>query len=271
MGLLKGSGSAVGVAGNLIGGAMSDRRSLKASRESWIQNYNAQKEFAQNSILWRVQDAKRAGVNPNAVVGGQTVGYTPQDISQTQDYATGVSRASNAVADMLGQLQLATAKEDLKSKKIDNDMKSVDLLNKKIEANMGQVPKTMTKVVDGSDSGTLQTFGDGTQVINPKNPSGVDEPFGFIQNIMQRFDRAAHAANAELNNADLALGVGGYSTIPRNRPHTYYEEVKKRASETAGKINELAGVLSIPHHILFRFPEMLIDKLLDKIYKGGKE
>lgn len=88
---------------------------------------------------------------------------------------------------------------------------------------------------------------------------------------MQRFDRAAHAANAELNNADLALGVGGYSTIPRNRPHTYYEEVKKRASETAGKINELAGVLSIPHHILFRLPEMLINKLLDKIYKGGKK
>lgn len=272
MGLLgKVAGGVVSGAMNLLGGAISDSRSAKASQASWKANYNAQKEFAQNSIQWRVQDAKKAGINPYAVVGGQSVGYTPQDISQTQDFATGISRAGNMLGDMLGQLQLATAKEDLKSKKIDNDIKSVDLLNKQIESQMGQVPKTITKVVKGSDGGLLQTFGDGTQIIKPEQNSGIDEPFGFVNEIMQRFDRASHQANADLNNADLALGIGGYSTIPKNRPHTYYEEVKKRASQTAKNFNELAGVLSIPHHVLFRFPEMVIEKLLSKFKKGGKK
>lgn len=238
-------GSAIGVAGNLIGGSMSDKRSASASRESWLQNYNAQKEFAQNSILWRVQDAKRAGINPNAVVGGQTVGYTPQDISRTQDFATGVSRAGNMLANTLGQLQLATAKEDLKSKKLENDKKSVELANAVIKKNMGQVPKTVTNVIEGNIGGELQTFGDGSQIIKTKNGAGIDEPLSFAADIAQRFDRASHEALAKHSGHHLGLGFGGYKTIPPKKL-SFHERAMLDASNYAGKHNNAArGVLRL--------------------------
>lgn len=259
------TGAVSGGAMDLLGGAISDNRSAKASRASWDRNYAAQKEFAQNSILWRKQDAERAGINPYAVIGGQSVGYTPQDISQTQDFATGISRMGNRLADTLGQIQLATAKEDLKSKQLDNDKKSVELVNEAIKQNMGQVPKTFTKVVDGTQGGRLQTFGDGTQIIASEQSSGIDEPFGFINEVMQRFDRAAHKANANTNSGDLLLGLGGYSTTPKGKELSPYEEAKKQAAELAPYISELGSILTMPAHILSAYPKSLFRKLLKKI------
>lgn len=37
--------------------------------------YKRAKAFAQNSITWRIQDAKRAGVNPLAALGYSGSGY----------------------------------------------------------------------------------------------------------------------------------------------------------------------------------------------------
>lgn len=264
------AGAAVGSGLDMLGSVISDKRSAKASQASWNQNYNAQKEFAQNSIQWRVQDAKKAGINPYAVVGGQSVGYTPQDISQTQDYGSAVSRIGNRIQETLGQLQLATAKEDLKSKKLDNDKKSVELLNSKIQSNMGQVPRTLTPVVKGSDGGLLQTFGDGTQIIRAEQSSGIDEPFGFANEVSQRFDRSAHKANSDLNSHYLALGPGGYSTIPKNKELSAYEHAKIQAAEVAPYLSELGSVLAMPAHIISAMPRQWLKQLIRKFKKGGK-
>lgn len=40
-------------------------------------NYNAQKEFAQNSIQWKTQDAKNAGIHPLYALGNNATSYTP--------------------------------------------------------------------------------------------------------------------------------------------------------------------------------------------------
>lgn len=263
MGFLKSAlgsslGSAVGVAGNLIGGAMSDSRTSKASYESWLQNYNAQKEFAQNSILWRVQDAKRAGVNPNAVVGGQSVGYTPQDISQTQDFATGIARAGNILAERMGQLQLANANEDLKSKKLDNQVKGVELANKVIESKMGQLPKTMTPIIEGSAGGELQNFSDRSGIFS-KQSSGLDEPFGIAREALGRFDRKAHEAIANTNRRHLGLGLGGYYDIEPGKL-SFHDRAMLDASNHAGKTNSTAkGV--------FKLIDNYIQSALDNIIK----
>ena len=47
------AGGALGAVGSLIGG----RESQKNAANINYQNYLAQKEFAQNSIQWRVEDA----------------------------------------------------------------------------------------------------------------------------------------------------------------------------------------------------------------------
>lgn len=58
---------------NFIGGLMNMNNQNKlAERQE-----NLQREFAQNSIQWRVNDAKKAGIHPLAALGSQGISYNP--------------------------------------------------------------------------------------------------------------------------------------------------------------------------------------------------
>ena len=58
---------------NFVGGLMnmSNQNKLAERQE------NLQREFAQNSIQWRVNDAKKAGIHPIAALGSQGISYNP--------------------------------------------------------------------------------------------------------------------------------------------------------------------------------------------------
>lgn len=74
MGFLDGAlGGAIGAVGSLIGGGISSSQ----SRANANLNYSAQKEFAQNGIRWRVEDAKRAGIHPLYALGANTASFSP--------------------------------------------------------------------------------------------------------------------------------------------------------------------------------------------------
>lgn len=58
---------------NFIGGLMSmENQNKLAQRQE-----DLQREFAQNSIQWRVNDAKKAGIHPLAALGSQGISYNP--------------------------------------------------------------------------------------------------------------------------------------------------------------------------------------------------
>ncbi|CAM3387128.1 hypothetical protein [Helicobacter labetoulli] len=58
---------------NFVGGLMNMNNQNKlAERQE-----NLQREFAQNSIQWRVNDAKKAGIHPIAALGSQGISYNP--------------------------------------------------------------------------------------------------------------------------------------------------------------------------------------------------
>lgn len=58
---------------NFVGGLMnmSNQNKLAERQE------NLQREFAQNSIQWRVNDAKKAGIHPVSALGSQGISYNP--------------------------------------------------------------------------------------------------------------------------------------------------------------------------------------------------
>lgn len=264
-------GGAVGVAGNLLGGALSDSRSAKVSRDSWQQNYNAQKEFAQNSVLWRVQDAKRAGVNPNAVIGGQSVGYTPQDVSQTQDFATSIARAGNHLADTMGQLQLASAKEDLKSKRLDNASKMLEVDNKKavkaansmallgIKENFGgQVPATITNPIVGNAGGKLFTNASGDQQLVPDVDMEIDNPDSWNQWLQTAHNEDFHR--------DLVKNSNGKRMLTWT-PLSYQASVRtpQREKSTWWRIKrDMANTPAVG------FPSVVLKHLIGKIERAIK-
>lgn len=80
MGLFDGVvGDIIGAGASLLGGSLDNSN----ARGQWQQEYNAQKEFAQNGIRWKVADAKAAGIHPLFALGAQTASYSPQAVSHT--------------------------------------------------------------------------------------------------------------------------------------------------------------------------------------------
>lgn len=107
MGLFDGAiGDIAGAVGSVVGGGLGLIGSANSQQNAAAINkfnYEAQKEFAQNSIRWRVADAKAAGLHPLAALGAQSSGYTPSaaigdspDFSFLQDVGQGIGRAIDA-------------------------------------------------------------------------------------------------------------------------------------------------------------------------------
>ena len=57
-----------------IGGAY---LTSKSNDRATDKNIEIQRELAQNGLSWRVEDARKAGINPLAALGAQTASFTP--------------------------------------------------------------------------------------------------------------------------------------------------------------------------------------------------
>lgn len=66
-------GGSIGAVGSLIGGNQKSNNAQALAN----MNYEAQKEFAQNGIRWKVADAKAAGIHPLYALGATTASYSP--------------------------------------------------------------------------------------------------------------------------------------------------------------------------------------------------
>lgn len=99
-------GGALGAAGSIAGGLFGGNR--ESPEDHFWDNYNMQKEFAQNGIRWRVEDAKNAGLHPLAALGSAGASYTPSttigdsgpqtDLSWLSETGQNIGRAINAKA-----------------------------------------------------------------------------------------------------------------------------------------------------------------------------
>lgn len=237
-------GGAVGAAGSLVGGSIANRANQKYADSTWQKNYDAQKEFAQNSIQWRVQDAQKAGVHPIYAVGGNMPGYTPQDASYSDSFGNAVSQGMNRLGDSLGQLNLASVKEDVVGKKLDNNKKALELANKAIRDNLGQVPKIFPDVIKDTTGAKMFSTGDGSISLVPDADMEWDNLPAVKQAIATMFDREAHAAIAKENNQDLGLGLG-YSTIPKS-DKSWWSNAKRDTSDSVPKVGHLVSMLLGP-------------------------
>lgn len=101
-------GGGINAASSIAGGLIN--RMFDDSDKQWERNYNAQKEFAQNSIQWRVQDAQKAGVHPLYAIGGQMPGYTPSSSFSSNSMGESIAQAGNAFGHAMGQIGLLNAK-----------------------------------------------------------------------------------------------------------------------------------------------------------------
>lgn len=90
----------------IIGGVANQESQAKAS----AQEYERQKEFAQNGIRWRVEDAKAAGIHPIFAIGANTSTYSPQAAVGT-DY--GLSSAGQNISRAIEAKQTRAERKEM--------------------------------------------------------------------------------------------------------------------------------------------------------------
>lgn len=97
-------GSLISAGANIIGGlfgSSSARDAARANAAQAARNEQVQYDFAKNSIRWRVDDAKAAGIHPLYALGAPTVSYAPQSLGATGD--TSMANAFSAAGQDLSR------------------------------------------------------------------------------------------------------------------------------------------------------------------------
>lgn len=151
------AGAAVG--GSLFGGTDTGPSAL----EQFAWNANLQKEFAQNSIQWKVQDAMKAGLHPLAALGASGYSASPIQIDNSSamlasqnrnDLVKGVqSYAENKLAKerMEQEARIALQRQEAENKRISSES---DRNQSEIYANWAQAQQALTMARLMAQTGT---------------------------------------------------------------------------------------------------------------------
>lgn len=131
-----GLGSIVSAVGSIAGGILGANSAQNVAG----MNYKAQKEFAQNGIRWKVEDAKRAGIHPLYALGASTQGYSPSG-GYTGDYGIADAAAHFGQGYERAQQAKMTKEERDKQDVRDaiQDMAALEDLNQKRRMNDAQI------------------------------------------------------------------------------------------------------------------------------------
>lgn len=124
-----------GVLGGAVGGTVQEREQRKREQAEWDRNLNAQREFAQHGIRWKVADAKAAGIHPLVALGANTAQFSgmvggssgPDYSGMGQDISRAITSTATADERNLSTLAIQGAKLDLQGKALDNQIKQSQL------------------------------------------------------------------------------------------------------------------------------------------------
>lgn len=103
-------GDLIGAAASIFGGLQGQKSQEKMAQ----QNIQLQKDFAQQGIQWKVEDAKKAGIHPLYALGANTHSFAPVSIGDSLSSSIAnagqyLGRAANATATSGQRVSAATA------------------------------------------------------------------------------------------------------------------------------------------------------------------
>lgn len=209
----------------------SDRLNRERADAELARNFEKQEEFAKNSIRWKVEDAKAAGLSPLAAIGASGTSFSPVSSNYQSTPFQGnafskmgqnISRATAALqtADEreMQSMQIASMKLDLDGKALDNQIRAAQL-NKTL--NPGNPPFP-------SDPG-LNNVSSGSALVTNKP--------------LQRTMTLGHQEGAAIGDVGYAKTKTGYAPVPST-------DVKERIEDQI--VPEL--MWSLRNQILPNFP-----------------
>lgn len=151
--------------GSLISAGMSlfaGNKTRKAQEKANAQNAALQKEFAQNSIRWRVSDAKKAGLHPLAALGASSTAASPSfragDYGYLAQAGQDVGTAINRTLSPRGQTNRYAQKVqelDLQHRSLQNQLLSTQIAKERAAPSPGIPDATDRYLIDGQPSSGL--------------------------------------------------------------------------------------------------------------------
>lgn len=183
------SGSFFGGLASAIGSIYGANQNAQAQEQINAQNIAEQERFAQNSIQWKVADAKAAGINPLAALGAPTSSFSNVVAPQP---GAGFSSAGQAIGRALSALQSPedrAADTAAKVAALDKTQAEADYYRSMALKNVapGNPPPVVSTspvqpvpfkpTMTGDDPGTVAGSGPGTQIYDlPGGAKGVTPP-----------------------------------------------------------------------------------------------
>lgn len=147
MGFLSGLGSAMDIAGGLIGSngqAEANRQNQAFANQMWKQNYEAQKEFAQNGIRWRVEDAKSAGLHPIFAMGASGASYSP--VNASSYYENESSGLGNTLSNMGQNIGRAAQAKMTREERVLQDLQQQELFDLDVRQKEADIALTNAQI-----------------------------------------------------------------------------------------------------------------------------
>ena len=86
----------IGAGASLASSLFKTSSDKKSAKKAAAQNYAQQKEFAQNSIRWKKEDAERAGIHPLYALGANTNSFAPTSVGTSSDFS-GLAQAGQDI------------------------------------------------------------------------------------------------------------------------------------------------------------------------------
>jgi len=151
---------------NLIGGIISGNKQEDMAKK----NIAMQKEFAQQGIRWKVEDAKAAGLHPLAALGAQTTSFSPVSIGGN-DIGTGLAAAGQDISRGINATRSAGERVDAYSKTIqDLNIQRMGLENQLLGAQIAKINQAGTPPAMPSSSDRMLIDGQGNSPLVKVEP-----------------------------------------------------------------------------------------------------
>lgn len=243
-------GEIVSAGANFIGGMMNRAETRRANEQNAAiarENIALQKQFAQEGVRWKVEDAKAAGIHPLYALGANTTSFSPVSVGAVADSSLGnamaaagqdLSRAINTGRtnnERVTAFDATVQKLQLQKMGLENDLLASQIAKLRQTSNP-PLPSIDPKVLvptakEYEESPKLR--GDmGPWSINPRvvNAEDVEKRYGDIaQELWGAYVMGADMLNhARQNTTVRTTGRRGdwWDYVPRirfNRHHTFKE------------------------------------------------
>lgn len=203
---------------NIFSNRNANKENWKRQQQMNERNYQAQKEFAQNSIQWRKQDALRAGINPIYALNASGANFSPSF------QATGNNPNDYS---FLGQSAVQAVSAYQQTQQAKADKASIALIKQ-------QVATEQARELESTARASLM-INQADQIANANAPK-IQQKLNVSANSIQTTQNLANEMKKTFSSYDIQTIGTGRISVTENKSRTAQQSSD---SEIMSHINEL--------------------------------